>query len=299
MLRVVPHQPVERGALGELVEARYAALVAQERLRRHQDQRLADLAPQLPSQDVEIVRRRGAVRDLHVVFAAHLQEALEAGRGVLRALALIAVRQETDERGQAQPLALARGNELVEHHLRAVGEVAELRLPQHEGVRLGERIAVFEAEHRLLREHRVDDLEAGLAVAQVLQRRVAALVVLVDEDAVALREGAALDILAREADRVAFEQERAEGERFRGGPVDPLARLEHALAVVEEALDRAMEMESGRNRGNVTAEILQGLGWKAGLAPARIVGVFPRRLEAGPASVEPIALVRLVPFTSL
>ena len=153
---------MERGALGDLVEPRHAALVAQQRLRRHQDQRLAELALQLPPQDVEIVRRRGAVGDLHVVFGAHLQEALEAGGGVLRALALVAVRQQADEARHAQPLALARGDELVEHHLRAVGEVAELRLPQHEGVRLGERVAVLEAEHRLFGEHRVDDLEAGL-----------------------------------------------------------------------------------------------------------------------------------------
>ena len=31
---------------------------------------------------------------------------------------------------------------------------------------LGERIAIFEAEHGLFREHRIDDLESGLAVAR-------------------------------------------------------------------------------------------------------------------------------------
>ena len=61
-----------------------------------------------------------------------------------------------------QPLALAGRDELVEHHLRAVGEVAELRLPHDERVGLGQRVAVLEAEHRLLRQHRVDDLEAAL-----------------------------------------------------------------------------------------------------------------------------------------
>ena len=50
-------------------------------------------------------------------------------------------------------------------HLRAVGEIAELRLPQRQRIGLGERIAVFEAEHGLFRQHRVDDLEARLAVA--------------------------------------------------------------------------------------------------------------------------------------
>ena len=114
-LRVVPQQAMERRVRPELVEPRHRALVAQQALRRHQDQRLADLALQLAAQDVEVVRRRRAVRDLHVVFGAHLQEALEPRRGMLRPLALVAVRQQADEARHAQPLALARGDELVEH----------------------------------------------------------------------------------------------------------------------------------------------------------------------------------------
>ena len=209
-----------------LVEPRHRALVAQQRLRRHQDQRLADLALQLAAQDVEVVRRRRAVGDLHVVLGAHLQEALEPRRGMLRPLPLVAVRQQADEARHAQPLALARGDELVEHHLRAVGEVAELRLPQGQRVRLGQRIAVLEAEHRLLREHRVDDLEAGLLLAEMVERGVAVLVLLVDQHRMALRERAALDVLAGQPHRMAFEQQRAEGQRLGGRPVDALAGLD-------------------------------------------------------------------------
>src|SRR5947199_4162901 len=47
---------------------------------------LADLALELAAQDVEVIRGRGAVRNLHVVFCAHLQEALEPCRGMLRPL---------------------------------------------------------------------------------------------------------------------------------------------------------------------------------------------------------------------
>ncbi len=43
-----------------------------------------------------------------------------------------------------------------------IGEVAELRLPDHQFVRLGGRVAVLETEHRLFREHRVDDDEIAL-----------------------------------------------------------------------------------------------------------------------------------------
>ena len=42
-------------------------------------------------------------------------------------LSLVAVRQEAGERRHSQPLALAGRDELVEHDLRAIGEIAELR----------------------------------------------------------------------------------------------------------------------------------------------------------------------------
>ena len=85
---------------------------------------------------------------------------------MLRPLALIAVRQQEHETRHAQPFALAGGDELVDDDLRAVGEVAELRLPQHERVGLGEAVAIFEAEHGLLGEHGVDDLELRLPLTR-------------------------------------------------------------------------------------------------------------------------------------
>ena len=51
---------------------------------------------------------------------------------MLRPLALVAVRQQHHEAGHAQPFALARGDELVDHDLRAVGEIAELRFPERQ-----------------------------------------------------------------------------------------------------------------------------------------------------------------------
>src|SRR3954453_19521933 len=71
----------------EFVEPRDGALVAQQALRRHQDQRLPDLALELAAQDMEVVRRRRAVGALHIVLAPHLQEALEPRGGMLRAAA--------------------------------------------------------------------------------------------------------------------------------------------------------------------------------------------------------------------
>jgi len=49
---------------------------------------------------------------------------------VVRPLALVAVRQQQDHAGLLAPLLLAGADELVDDRLRAVREVAELRLPQ-------------------------------------------------------------------------------------------------------------------------------------------------------------------------
>ena len=247
LLRVVLQHAVERRAFGDVVERRDAALVAQQALRRHQDQRLAELALHLTAQDVEVVRRRRAIGDLHVVFGAHLQPALETRGGMLRPLALVAVRQQADEARHAQPFAFARRDELVEHHLRAVGEVAELRFPQRQRVGLGQGVAVFETEHRFFRQHRVDDLVAGLPFPDVVERRVALLVFLIDEHRMPRRERAALDVLAGQADAMAFDQQRAERQRLGHGPVDALAGFHHLLAVIEKALDRAVDVEALRD----------------------------------------------------
>ena len=79
-----------------------------------------------------------------------LQVALDARAGVLRPLAFVAVRQQHDDAGEQTPLVLAGGDELVDDDLRAVGEVAELRLPEHQRLGIVAAEAVLEAEHRRL-----------------------------------------------------------------------------------------------------------------------------------------------------
>ncbi len=92
-------------------------------------------AQHLPAQHVEHLRGRRRHAHRHVVLGAELQEALEARRGVLGTLPFVAVRQEQRQPADATPLGLARGDELVDDDLRAIGEVAELAFPDHEAVR--------------------------------------------------------------------------------------------------------------------------------------------------------------------
>ena len=91
------------------------------------------------------------VQTMHVVERAQLQEALQARGAVLRALAFVAVRQEQRQAAQAAPLGFAGGQELVDHDLRAVGEVAELRFPDVQRVGIGGGVAVLEAPSPLPR----------------------------------------------------------------------------------------------------------------------------------------------------
>ena len=115
--------------------------------------------------------------------------------------------------------------ELVDDDLRAVGEVAELRLPHHQRLRVGEAVAVLEAEHRRLRQRAVDDLERRLALADVVERDVALLGLLIDQHGVALGERAAAAVLAGQPDMRALGAQRAERQRLGGRPVDALRRL--------------------------------------------------------------------------
>ena len=102
---------------------------AQVPLRREADQRLARRRVDLAPQHVEVLRRGRRVDDPQVVLGAQREEALDARAGVLGALALEAVGEQQREAATLAPLVLGGDDELVDDDLRAVDEVAELRLP--------------------------------------------------------------------------------------------------------------------------------------------------------------------------
>jgi hypothetical protein len=67
----------------------------------------------------------------------------------------------------------------------------------------------------------------------------------------ALREGAALAILTGKTDAMPSSQQRAEGQRLGGRPVDAGAGVDHLAAVVEEALDGRWTLEAFRHGGDL------------------------------------------------
>ena len=131
----------------ELVDARGRGGIAEKALGRHHDQRLAETSPHLAPQCVKILGGSREVAHLPVALGAELQEPLETGGRVFRPLAFIAVGEEEHDAAHTLPLGFGAGDELVDDGLRAIREIAKLRLPQAEHLGIIEAVTVVEAEH--------------------------------------------------------------------------------------------------------------------------------------------------------
>ena len=86
---------------------------------------------------------------------------------MLWSLALVAVRQQEHQRWFLAPLGAGGRQELVDDDLRAVGEVAELGLPQDQRLWCVDAVAVLESQAGVLRERTVVDAERGLCLGHV------------------------------------------------------------------------------------------------------------------------------------
>src|SRR4249919_4139536 len=139
---------------------------------------------------------------------------------MLGAVALVAVWEEQGQPRGLAPLRESGDDELVDRHLRAVDEVAELRLPADEGLGRGHRVAVLEREAGRLGERRVVDLERRGRLAEVLDRREELSVLRVVQNEVAVRERAARRVLAGQPYRNPLDEQAREGELLPLAPVD-------------------------------------------------------------------------------
>ena len=90
---------------------------------------------------------------------------------------------------------------MIDDDLRAVGKVAELRLPQHQRLRIVATEAVLKAHNCGFRENGVVNFALRLAGSDVLERHVFLLVLGIKQHRVALVERAAARILAAQPDR--------------------------------------------------------------------------------------------------
>ena len=101
--------------------------------------------------------------------------------------------------------------------------------------------------------------------AEVIEDAVFVVVDDVVQHGVALAERAALGILAGEANRMTFDGQRREGERFGGRPIERLFALGHFLAALDRLLQLLVEMKVLGNDGQLLEQRLQLLDGDARL----------------------------------
>src|SRR6266478_6251565 len=220
--------------------------MAQHALGREDDEGLTPCAAHLAAQHVEVLRGGRRLANLHVVFSGELHKALHARAGMLRSLALVAMRQKQHYPGRKIPLVFACADELVDDHLRAVCKIAELRFPQNERLRIVAAEPVFEAKAARLGKRGVVDFAKRLVLRKVAERKVIVLGYGVNQNGVALVEGAALRILPGEADGIAFQDDGSERQRLREPVVNGALSAAHFRALFEQLHDLRMNMKADR-----------------------------------------------------
>ena len=147
----VRHHPLKSRPL-KILDRRRRVGMPQHALRREHDHRLAPAPQRLPAQQLKILRGVRRLANLNVVLGRELKIALDPRAGMFGPLPFIPVRQKQPHARRQVPLVFRRADELVDDDLRAVGEIAELRFPQHQRFRIVAAVAVFKAEHARLRK---------------------------------------------------------------------------------------------------------------------------------------------------
>jgi hypothetical protein len=219
----------------------------------------------LAADDVEVLGRGRAVDDADVLLRGELHEALEARTGMLGPVALVAVREEQGEPRGLMPLREAGDDELVDHDLGRVDEVAELRLPQDERGRTGHGVAVLEADRGHLAQGRVVDLHRGRRGREVGERRVDAPVLVVVKDEVPVGERASFRVLTGQANRGPGDDEARKGEILGLGPVDASFFTEGLAAALELLDELRMDRETFGHGEELIVQLAQDRAVHGGL----------------------------------
>ena len=239
---------------------------------------------------------------------------------MVRAVAVVAVRQEENEPAPLTPLGLAGRDELVHDALRVVGEIAELRLPQHERGWTGvDAESVLESHHRVLRERGIAHQEPVLVPeAHVIDRVDRSRGPGAVQHGVPVVEGASLDILPAEPNvavlarrrrrvlaRVPVQHQRGEREQLRGAPVHAELAFHHLPAVLQQLArvrvrDEVRGEESHVLQPGFSSHVVQlrqeRLGGADGIAHADAVVLLrlcPRRLVVQVGAVDELGQLNL------
>ena len=209
---------------------------------------------------MEELGRRRAVGDPDVLLGGKLEESLDPAARVFGALALMGVRQQEGEPGGDAPLGQAGGQELVDDDLGAVDEIAELRLPHHQGVGGGHRVSIFEAQRRQLGQRAVVDFERGEGSGQSLHRAEGLTGGGVVQHQMPVTEGAPLRVLSRQPHRDPLGEQGGEGQGLGVAPVDAALGAHGGPPPFQLPLELGMDRERLRIGQQLIVQGVQGLG---------------------------------------
>ena len=83
---------------------------------------------------------------------------------MLGPLSLEAMGKEQGQLTKATPFQKTARYELIDNRLGAVGKITKLSFPNNQGIGAGRGIAIFECQHRELREYGVNDLKPAIGI---------------------------------------------------------------------------------------------------------------------------------------
>src|ERR1051325_943878 len=172
---------------------------------------------------MKILRGGGWITNLQIIFGAELKKALESRARMLRPLTFVAMRQQQGEPRSLSPLVFRSRDVLIDDRLRAVYEVAKLRLPKHQRLARHDRVAILKTKHAFLGKRAVKNFKTRFRTrvrSQFGERcpRLAGLRVV--QNSVSLAESSAPGILSTQAHARTFNNQRTNRHSFREGPVN-------------------------------------------------------------------------------
>ena len=115
--------------------------------------------------------------------------------------------QEQDDPARPLPFRFSRNDELIDYRLRAIHEIAELRLPQAKQAWVIERVSVIEAQDARFRKRAVVNADARLLFRQMHERDIWCARFRVVKNRVSRAECATGAVLPRQPHRRSFEEQ--------------------------------------------------------------------------------------------
>lgn len=152
----------------------------------------------------------------------------------------------------------------------------------------------------VLAQGRVGDDKGALILADVLQRSVRRLGLLVVQDGVTLREGTTLDILSGDADVVALCHETTERESLGRRPVDALTLVNSLLAVGQDTLEVTVHVAALGGTADLVSDVPQQVRVDGGGQVRKdLSGQLLGSLEPVPGRSQPLLAGGLVVLAAL